>query len=49
MDFKIIDSKNIDDIDTLNKNAHEEKSVFLYESCVMKKDGYVIIDFGKEM
>lgn len=48
MDFRIIDSKNIDNIDALYKNASEEKSVFLYEPCAMKKDGYVIVDFGKE-
>ena len=49
MDFRIIDSKNIDNIDVLKKNAFDEKSVFLYESCIVKKDGYVIVDFGKEM
>ena len=49
MDFRIIDFKNIDNIDSLYKNAHEEKSVFLYESCVVKRDGYIIVDFGKEM
>lgn len=35
--------------DTLTKNAKQETHPFLYPSCEMKRDAFIVVDFGKEI
>ncbi len=49
MDFKIITESGVDNSVALIKNACEEKSAFVYETCRFSGGGYAIIDFGEEI
>lgn len=45
----IIDSSLAANTGVLKNNAISEKHVFMEESCLIKSDGYVVLDFGKEI
>ncbi len=46
---KIIDSKNVDDIRALEINAKKKSHIFDAPVMKINRDGYVILDFGKEI
>ena len=49
IEFKnIVDSKYVDNLEDFIKNKTSYKHIFMSPCCSIKKDGYIIFDFGKE-
>ena len=46
---KVIEAKSCEDVDVLSLNFSKESHLFIMESCIVKKNGYIILDFGKEI
>lgn len=46
---KIIAADNVSDIAVLGKNANTKSHTFLYPSATISANGFVIVDFGKEL
>lgn len=48
-DITVVSSGGVQKPGTLTKNGKCERHIFLYESVLMEKGGYIIVDFGKEI
>lgn len=46
---RVIASRNAEGIEVLNRNALKETHMFMYDFCVIRQGGYLILDFGREL
>ncbi len=46
---RIIACRNVEKADILYNNFFKETHVFMYDYCLIRKKGYLILDFGKEI
>ena len=46
---RVIAAEKVERIETLCKNSVNETHLFMYDSCLMRKGGYLILDFGREI
>lgn len=46
---RVIAAQKVERIEVLRKNAESETHLFMYDSCLIRKGGYIILDFGREI
>lgn len=46
---RIIARKNVEKEDVLYENSFKDMHIFMYDCCVMRAGGYLILDFGREI